>query len=329
MQNLAAVYKETGKPTEVLHLQSLNIPELTSNQVLIRMLLAPVNPSDLNMMEGTYGIKAILPAVGGNEGVGRVERVGADVTKLKSGMLVRPAKGEGTWQRWIVCQADECLIFPESLTPEQAAMLYVNPATAWRLLHDIYRLEPGEWIIQNASNSAVGRAVIQIARNLGLRTINLVRRAELMDELRNLGADCVLLDHPDSIAEINNQVATQAPRLALNAVGGESASLLTKVMADGATLVTYGAMSKQSLRIGNSLLIFKNLRFQGYWMSRWYQSTPLTEINQMFDSLAKLHQQGKLQIPVAATYPLEEILHAVAAAQESSRNGKIMIRLNT
>jgi trans-2-enoyl-CoA reductase len=207
-------------------------------------------------------------------------------------------------------------------------MLYVNPATAWRMLHDFLKPGPGDWVIQNASNSGVGRSVIQIAKSLGLRTINLVRRPELIEELQELGADSVLLDHPDSLPAIKELVGKKAPRLALNAVGGESVSLLCKAVAPGAKIVTYGAMSKQPLRIGNGLLIFKDLSFHGYWISRWYQEVPQEEIYRMFESLALLCRQNQLRIPVAATYPLNEAVEAVIAAQKDKRNGKILLRLN-
>jgi len=328
VKNLAAVYAETGIPAEVLKLESRVIPDPGPNEVLIRMLLAPVNPSDINMMEGTYGLKPVLPAVGGNEGVGRVEKCGSAVKTLLPGMLVKPATGAGTWQQWVLCHAGECLAFPESLSPHQASMLYVNPATAWRMLHDFIPLQPGDWIIQNAANSAVGRSAIQIARSLGVKTVNLVRRPELIAELQALGGDAVLLDCPDSLTRIKELTGDKPPRLALNAVGGDSLTLLCKTVASGAKIVNYGAMSKQPLRIGNGLLIFKDLSFHGYWISRWYANTPHEEIHRMFESLAQLCRKNQLEIPVAATYDLKDVATALASAQKDKRNGKILLRLN-
>jgi mitochondrial enoyl-[acyl-carrier protein] reductase / trans-2-enoyl-CoA reductase len=327
VKNLAAVYAQNGSPSEILKLESRHLREPEPDQVLIRMLRAPINPSDINMLEGTYGVKVSLPAVAGNEGVGCVEKVGSKVTKLKTGQMVRPATGTGTWQQWALCPASDCLIFPEDLSPEQAAMLYVNPATAWRMLHDFLDLKPGDWIIQNASNSGVGRSVIQIAKSLGLRTINLVRRIELIDELKAIGADSVLLDHPDSLSTIQELTGLNAPHLALNAVGGDSVNLLCKSVASGAKIVNYGAMSKQPLRIGNGLLIFKDLSFYGYWVSRWYKQASEEKIESMFSSLANLCRENKLLLPIAASYPLEEVLAAVVAAQKDKRDGKIMLHL--
>jgi mitochondrial enoyl-[acyl-carrier protein] reductase / trans-2-enoyl-CoA reductase len=325
VNNLAGVYTENGPPESVLQLKNNPLPPLEADQVLIRMLLAPINPSDLNMLEGTYGTQAKLPAVAGNEGVGRVEKVGPSVTCLKTGQLVRPANGSGTWQQWVVSPAQDCLVFPDQLRLEQAAMLYVNPATAWRMLHDFIDLKPGQWVLQNSANSGVGRCVIQIARALGLRSINLVRRPELIDELKKLGADAVLLDQPESLNTIKEMTEGCLPSLALNAVGGESFSLLCRAAAPGAKVVTYGAMAKQPLRIGNGLLIFKELSLHGYWISRWYEKSSPAEINQMFASLAALN----LEIPIAATYPLEALIQAVTEAQKSHRNGKVLLRLGT
>ncbi|NJK91371.1 MAG: zinc-dependent alcohol dehydrogenase family protein [Blastochloris sp.] len=324
MKNLCAIYAENGPPSATIQIESRERPQPQAGELLIRMELAPVNPSDLNMIEGTYGIKASLPAVAGNEGVGVVEALGPGVDAAWLQRRVRPATGTGTWQQWVACPASDCLRFPASLSAEQAAMLYVNPATAWRMLHDFIPLQPGEWVIQNAANSAVGRSVIQIAKAQGWKSINLVRRPEVIQELRDLGADAVLLDEPDSLPAIKELCGSHAPRLALNAVGGESVQLLSKAVATGAKIVTYGAMSKQGLRLGNGLLIFKDLSYHGYWVSRWYQQAERNQIDAMFESLAQLN----LQIPVAAIHPLSEVREALAAAEQGRRNGKILLRLN-
>jgi len=327
LNNLAALFSEYGAPSSVLKVVSLAVPDLTPQDVLLRMLFAPINPSDINLIEGTYGTKPSLPAIAGNEGVARIEHLGEKVTDLQLGQLVLPPSGTGSWQQWVVCSGADCLKLPATLKPEQAAMLYVNPSTAWRLLHDFFQLEPGEWVIQNSANSAVGRSVIQIAHALGLRTVNLVRRTDLFPELKELGADAVFLDTPDSVALIRDLVGAYPPRLALNAVGGDSVNLLCKVAAPSAKIVTYGAMSKQPLRLGNGLLIFKDISFHGYWISRWYKNAKREEVYRMFDSLAALEQQGRLKIPIAATYPLSEVLQAITAVQGEKRRGKILLQL--
>ena len=325
---LIARYSSTGNPVEVLELAEEAQSGPGPGEIQIQMLFAPVNPSDINMLEGTYGIKAQLPAVAGNEGCGKVTVVGSDVSGFKAGDLVKPPASRGTWRQSLTCPAAECIRLPETLAPENAAMIYVNPPTAWRMLHDYVTLKPGEWVIQNAANSAVGRSVIQIARALGWRTINLVRREELVQELQQLGGDIVLVEDADSAKKIRELVGKEAPRLALNAVGGDSASLLAKCLADGGHHVTYGAMSKQPLKLSNGFLIFKDITFHGFWMTRWYKKVSPTERDSVFKQLADLFACGKLKIAIEKIYPLTEAKAAVTAALQEKRGGKILLKLS-
>jgi trans-2-enoyl-CoA reductase len=189
------------------------------------------------------------------------------------------------------------------------------------MLRQFVKLERGEWVIQNASNSAVGRAVIHLAHAMGLRTINLVRRPELISELKAEGADAVLLDD----ASANEQIkAIASPRLGLNAVGGESALRLANSLADGGTLVTYGAMGRQPLRLPNGLLIFKDLRFVGFWFTRWSQQASLGERRALVEELLQFAAQGVLRTPIERTYQLSEWEAALAHARKSGRSGKIL-----
>ena len=181
----------------------------------------------------------------------------------------------GSWRQACAVKAEKLVVAPREIEPIQAAMLKVNPITAWRMLHDFVPLQRGDWFIQNAANSAAGRAAIQIGHELGLKSINLVRREELIDELRSEGADVVLVDN-ETVRDRVAEVTGGAPiRLALNCVGGESAVRMAKVLAPDSTVVTYGAMSLQAMKIPNGLLIFKNLNFRGMWVNKWYDgATP-------------------------------------------------------
>jgi trans-2-enoyl-CoA reductase len=209
-------------------------------------------------------------------------------------------------------------VVPPEIAPEQAAMLKINPATALRMLRDFTTLQPDDWVLQNVANSGVGRSVIQIAHATGLHTVNIVRRKELVAELQAQGADMVLTEDekwpalPDPI------------RLALNAVGGESALRLANALAPGGTLVTYGAMSRQPLRIPNGLLIFEDVRCRGFWMSRWYREASPEASSAMFAELFALARSGILHTPVERIYPLEEAAAALAHAARGGRSGKIL-----
>lgn len=289
------------------------------------MLFAPINPADLNVIEGKYPIRPPLPATPGIEGVGVVEKVGAAAGDVQPGAMVLIPHGVGAWREACVVDAARLIRVPEGIAPEQAAMLKINPATALRMLRDFVELEPGDWVAQNAANSGVGRAVIQLARARGLRTLNIVRRAELIDELRTAGGDAVLLD-ADSLRDEIPRATNDAPvRLALNSVGGESALRLAKALDFGGTIVTFGAMSLQPLRIPNGLLIFKDTRWRGFWITHWYEKATPAARDGMFAELFALAATGAIHSPVEKIYPIEEATAAITRAQQGGRAGKVLL----
>jgi trans-2-enoyl-CoA reductase len=219
-------------------------------------------------------------------------------------------------------------VVPEGIEPIQAAMLKVNPITAWRMLHDFVSLEAGDWLIQNAANSAAGLCVIQIARELGYRTVNIVRRAELVDELRAEGGDVVLVDGENVRDEVAAATKRAPIRLALNAVGGESAIRMAKALAPEATIVTYGAMSLQPMCIPNGMLIFKNLRFTGFWVNKWYDAATAQQRADTFAPIFAMAKRGLLRTKVEKIYPLSEAKAAVRHAAQGKRGGKIVFEFD-
>ena len=323
---LAARLHGFGDAADVLRVEAWEPGEPGEGQLLLEMLAAPINPADLNVIEGKYGELPALPAIIGNEGGGRVIAVGAGVENFKPGDLVAVLK-RGTWcQRMIVSAADAVLL-PEGTDPAQGSMLAVNPTSAFAMISDIVRLEPGDWIVQNASNSAVGLSVIQLAKILGFRTLNVVRRAELVPELKALGADVVVTEDCDLRTEAAALCGGKKPRLALNAVGGASALNLANALEDGGTLVTYGAMGRQPLKLPNGLLIFRNLVFCGFWLLKWKQQVSAGRLQEVMAFLAKAVGDGSLKLPVQSTHPLSSVHEAVKEANADKRRGKVLIDL--
>jgi len=320
----AAVYETHGNPADVLHVDSQPWPTPASGEVIVKMRAAPINPADLNQIEGKYPVRAELPATPGFEGAGIVVDVGSDVKDLTSGALVILPHNVGTWRDAVAVNAGELVVVPADIKPVHAAMLKINPMTAWRLLHDYVELARGDWLIQNAANSAAGRAVIQIAHQLGYKTVNVVRRSELIDELRAEGGDIVLVDSENLRREVEDAIGGPPIRLGLNAVGGESALRLANCLAPGSTLVTYGAMSLQPLKIPNGLLIFKDLRFRGIWINKWYDNATPAQRMEAFQHLFEMAKRGLLQTKVEKAYPLSEAKTAVAHAARGQRSGKII-----
>jgi trans-2-enoyl-CoA reductase len=323
----AAVYETHGNPAEVLRVVDCPWREPAPNEVVVKMSAAPINPADLNSIEGKYPIKATLPATPGMEGAGVVAEVGTAVRDLAVGTQVILPHSFGTWREGAVIAADKLVAAPGEIEPLQAAMLKVNPITAWRILHDFVSLRPGDWLIQNAGNSGAGQCVIQIARELGYRTVNVVRRAELVEELRALGGDVVLVDGENLRDEVAEATQRAPIGLALNAVGGENALRVAKCLASDGTMVTYGAMSLQPLCIPNGMLIFKNLRFTGFWVNKWYDAATPEQRAETFAPLFEMAKRGLLRTKVEKTYPLTEAKAAVTHASQNKRSGKILFAL--
>ena len=322
----AAIYETHGKPTEVLQVHEVPRPHAGEGEVVVEMRAAPINPADLNAIEGKYPLRPALPATPGFEGAGVVTEVGNGVNKIPTGTQVILPHDVGTWREALAVKAEKLVAVPDGIDPEQAAMLKINPITAWRMLHDFVELKRGDWLIQNAANSAAGRAVIQISRELGYKTVNVVRRAELIEELRAEGGDVVLVDGENLRAEVKGATGGAPIRLALNAVGGENALRVANTLAPEATMVTYGAMSYQPLKIPNGLLIFKNLHFCGFWVNKWYDQATPQQRNEIFAPLFKMAQRGLLKTKVEKSYSLGEAKAALEHAAQNKRSGKIIFQ---
>lgn len=318
------IFLANGKPAEVLQMEADTLisqaPE--PGNVLVRILAAPINPADLNIIEGTYGVKPPLPATPGIEGCGVVE-IG-NSTGFNAGDLVIFLRRASTWASHATVPAEALFKLPPAIDPLQAAMLKVNPATAWRLLHGFGTLEKGDWIVQNVGNSAVGRCVIQLASDLGIRTISFVRRAELVDELRELGANGVFPDDEIGFAAAKEALGGAKAALAFNAVGGDSALRLMKLLREGGVHVTYGAMARKPLTVPNGLLIFHDIQIRGLWVSRWIENAPEDEVRNVYENLAARVAAGKLVQPVDSTFSLEEFPQALARLEAPNRSGKIL-----
>ncbi len=316
-------FANCGKPEEVLGVEEFEPREPAVGEVLVRIEAAPINPADLNLIEGTYGVKAELPAVPGIEGCGVVVSGGSG--RFEAGQRVMFLRRASTWASHVIVPEDVLFALPDGIDMRQAAMMKVNPATAWRLLHCFAALKPGDWVVQNAGNSAVGRCVIQLARECGVHTVSLVRRADLVDELRELGGDVVLPDGDAAVAEALEHLGGATARLAFNAVGGESALRLMKLLEEGGTHITYGAMSRKPLTLPNGLLIFRDIRLRGLWVTKWLEQAPFEEVRATYEKLAELVNAGRLVQKVDSVFSLEEWPAALQRLKDANRNGKVLL----
>jgi trans-2-enoyl-CoA reductase len=315
-----------GPPAEVVRLEEQTIAAPEADEVIVQMQAAPINPVDLNVIEGKYPVLPELPAVPGVEGAGVIAAKGSAVSGFEPGTPVLLSARAGSWREACRVKAAQVRAVPPEIPIAQAAMLKINPATAWRMLHDFVKLKPGDWVLQNAANSGVGRSVIQISKAIGFRTVNVVRREELIAELLQAGADAVLLDRDDLPGEIQTATGGAPIALAFNAVGGESALRLANALAPGGTIITYGAMGRKPLRIPNGLLIFKDLRWRGFWVTQWYERASGAMRDEMFAELFRLARSGVLHSPIEREYGIRDARAAILHSQRSARSGKVIFR---
>jgi NADPH:quinone reductase-like Zn-dependent oxidoreductase len=309
-----------GDPVDGL--QYVDIPEPDApgpNQVLIGVEFSPINPNDLMVAQGIYAFRPPLPAVIGNEGVGRVLVVGPEVESVKVGDQVLTPPDSFTWRERVVIPAGGLSALPPDADPRQLAMLGINPPTAALLLSEFVDLKPGEWVVQNAANSGVGRWVIAFAKTRGLKTVNVVRRPKLVAELEAIGADVVVIDSPDVSERIKAGVGQAELRLALDAVGGPATGVLAATLSSRGTLVSFAAMSETPMSINPLDVIFKPLTMRGFWLDH---PEVAAKIAPAIARAAAMIASGRVHIPVAATYPLSSIKDAVAHVQ---RGGKILL----
>src|SRR5436190_20221811 len=209
-----------GAPEEVAHcVEAPDVGQPGAGEIVFDILAFPINPADLSLCRGNYRLRPPLPATPGAECVGRIAAVGAGVSRVKPGDLVINLQRENWTQRRRV-KADVVVPVPPRMDVRQAAMLRINPPTAPLLLSDFVELKPGDWVIQNVANSAVGRLVIGLARARGVKTLNVVRREALFAELKGLGADACVVDGDDLAERVKVQTAGAPIRLGLDAVSG-------------------------------------------------------------------------------------------------------------
>jgi trans-2-enoyl-CoA reductase len=317
-----------GTPWEVA--RCAEVPDVgapAADEVVFDVLAFPINPADIWFCKGSYRLKPPLPATPGAECVGRVAAVGAAVKHVKEGDLVINLKRENWTQRRKV-KGDDAIPLPSGIDLKQAAMVRINPPTAELMLSDFVDLEGGAWVIQNVANSAVGRLLIVLAHQRGLRTVNVVRRPELAEELKRLGADLVLVDGEDLAERVSRETGASPIRLGVEAVGGSATGRLANCLASDATLVHYGSMSGQNPDVDRSNFINRGVRLTGFMLGRFLARRSAGQIREIYARLAQQAMEGRLFAPVDTVYPIDKIKDALAHADRGGRDGKILVSPN-
>jgi NADPH:quinone reductase len=324
------VFDRVGSPAEVLRIQDdVPAPQPRVGEVLVRMLAAPVNPSDLMYVGGKYGLKPTLPATPGFEGVGVVEATGGGpLAWWRKGKRVAVIYDRvGTWGEYTMTKARQVVPVPDDLSDEQAACFFVNPATALIMTQDVLKVPRGAWLLQSAAGGELGKMVIRLGYKFAFRTINVVRRREQVDELKKLGADHVIVEGDGPIPEQVRKLVPDGVRYAIDPVGGETGSQVLAALSHGGRCLLYGSLTDDPVSMHPRLFIGNDLRVEGFWLGAWAKKQGVLTMLGLFRRVRALMREGVLQTHFAATYPLEEVAKAVEHAAAPGKGGKVLLRI--
>ncbi|KRA23693.1 hypothetical protein ASD65_04070 [Microbacterium sp. Root61] len=322
----ALIHNSFGEATEVLEIAERPLPEPGPGQVRVRTVLSPIHNHDLWTIRGTYGFKPELPAASGTEAVGIVDALGEGVETLQVGQRVATGGTFGVWSEYFVAKAAALIPVPDAVSDETAAQLISMPFSALSLL-EFLDVKPGDWIVQNTANGAVGKLVAQFAAGRGVRVLGLVRRDAGIEELAALGIrDIVSTESADWRERAAEILGDATPVAAVDSIAGESAGELLSLLGEGGTLVSFGAMGTGVLQLASSDLIFKQTTVKGFWGSRVSQTMDAAQRGRLFGELVQRIASGEVKVPVEAVFPFEEARAAAAANATPGRAGKILLR---
>jgi len=330
----ALIFRETGEPKSVLGLAEIPTPPLTAGEALVRMLLSPINASDLHMVRGRYGYQPELPASPGIEGVGLVEAVGPGVQGPLVGTRVVFVNTWSTWREQIVCPVEKLVPVPEGVDDAAAATSYINPLTAWALTKSAHNLKKGDWLLQTAAASTVGKLVLELAHHYGFKTINVIRRREQETIIRNLGGNEVICTADEDLrARLQELTEGKGVERAIDCVAGELGAEIARNLSPGGTMLVFGALSshrqtdpaKFTMPIFAPRLIYSTATVRGWWLPRWVPSQPLSEVRAATSDLLAMLSKGALTPPATVQYSLKEFQEAVRLADGEAGQGKVLL----
>ncbi|GAA4816104.1 zinc-binding dehydrogenase [Nocardioides caeni] len=320
------MHQEFGDPAKVLTVEEIDTPEPGPGEVRVRTLLASIHNHDLWTIRGSYGFKPDLPARAGTEAVGIVDAVGEGVDRLAVGQRVASGGAFGAWAEQFVAPAGGLIPVPDGIPDEVAAQLVSMPFSAISLLASL-DLAPGDWLVQNAANGAVGRMVAQLGRARGINVVGLVRRAAAVGELAGQGIGNVVATDADDWSDQVAALTAGAPiTFGVDSVGGRASGEVMSLLAENGVLVVFGAMQSPTMEIASGDVIFKQATIRGFWGSTVNRTMPHDQRRALFGELLQRIGDGSLTLPVDAIHPFDDVRAAAAANAEPGRSGKVLLR---
>ncbi|QDT94446.1 zinc-dependent alcohol dehydrogenase family protein [Gimesia algae] len=329
-------FEQFGEPTEVLKVHEAEEPVAKTGEVLVRMLASPVNPSDLLNIRGGYSSRPSLPATPGFEGVGIVEANGGGLrgALFKGKRVVVLNRRTGNWSEKVVVPSEYVIPVSSRLTLEEAATFFVNPATAYVLVKSLLDVPRGEWLLQTAAASAVGKMVVRLGINYGFQTLNIVRRHDQAEQLKNAGASHVVVfnaEHDNErvlVEQIRKHLGSETVKYAIDAVGGKTASTIVRILAERARMIVYGSLDQTPLDFMSRDLIRTGATLEGFWLARHMESLSLPAKLRLVSKLTGFIRNGVLATEIGKVFPLEEVAEAVTEAERTGKSGKVLIQLS-
>jgi NADPH:quinone reductase-like Zn-dependent oxidoreductase len=319
-----------GEPSDVIKLNTVAEPALGQEDVLISMEAAPINPSDFLFVRGLYGVRPPFPSPVGAEGVGRVIKMGSKVDLALQGkrVLIIPTYEQGTWADQVVAPVRNIVPMRDEADPLQLSMIGINPVTAYLLLNRYVSMMPGDWIGQTAANAAMGQYIIALAKLAGVKTLNVVRRKEAAEQVRQWGGDRVVLQGDNLHKDIEEALDGKKLSLVVDTVGGTPVGELAKSLKTGGSIVVYAMQSGQFPAISPKDLIYRGLSLHGFWLINWIRNAPRIEIQEIYQKLGDLVADGSLSAEVERVYPLEQFKEAFEQSLKPNRGGKILFKFS-
>jgi NADPH2:quinone reductase len=332
----ALVARTVGEPTEVLRVEQRPVPDPGPGQVRVRVHAAPVHPTDLHIARGRYGMSPEFPAVLGVESVGTVDALGDGVASPGIGHRVITVGITGTWQQYVLADARRVLAVPDTMSASTAAQLLTNPLTAVLLVTRELVVARDEWLLQTAAGSTVGKLVVQLGRHYGFKTINVVRRRSAIRELLDLGGTEVICTEDEDLVQRVAEITGDAGiAKAIDCVAGQVGADVSRSLAAGGEMVVYGALSTHrrpdaehlTIPLPVSELIYGTKRVRGFWLYRWFATTPQDQLGAALSQTFELVAGGSIEIPEGRPLPLEEFADAVRLAEAPGHGGKPLLLL--
>lgn len=316
------IFDQTGTPQEVLYLKESEMPQAKPHEVLIRVTARNINPSDIMFVRGMYGITPKLPSSAGFEACGVVEK-SDESGKLPVGTRVM-FTAIGTWKEYVCVPVALVIPVPGQMSDAVACQAFVNPMTAFGMIEDA-GLEAGQWLLLTAGASAFGKFAIQMAKAKGIRVAATVRHESQKQLLLDLGAELVINTATEKLAKVIFEKTEVGVDVVFDAVGGELGVKALSCLKQKGKMLVFGALALENLSINSGLLIFKNLRIEGFWLSTWIEALSAEQRMKAFQEVFGFLMQDDSKADVAAVYPLSEFKAALDAYEKQGRNGKILL----